>query len=369
MYANKKIYALYLPQYHSIPENDEWWGKGYTEWVAVKNAKPYFKGHCQPQEPLNNNYYDLSDTTGAVWQWQADLAKNYGIDGFCIYHYWFENGKKLLEKPMEILLKHKEIDIGYFACWANEPWLRTWYKSDKSVLIDQKYGDEREWEEHYYYLAEFFKDNRYLKINGKPVVAIYKTSSIENLDKMLSVWNELSIKDGFNGIYLLGAKTAFEPEKRKYLLNGEYLFEPAYTMHYQYSIFDNIPRAFSRFFRKIHNKIFNKKVVQNMENMRKLYKRISLPSSDKNLDMFYGICPSWDNTPRKQEKGTVFKKSNPNDFKKRLAEMIKDSNAGNLIMINAWNEWGEGAFLEPSVANRYAHLEAVKEAKEGIDDK
>lgn len=189
-----KILALYLPQYHRIPENDNWWGEGFTEWINVKKGTPLFKGHYQPKIPLNNNYYDLSDGNGEVWRWQAELAREYGIYGFCIYHYWFE-GKMLLEKPMEILLRRKDIDVNYCICWANETWRRTWYGLRNEVLIEQTYGTEDDWKNHFKYLLPFFKDSRYIKIKNRPVIHIYRSSEIENLSLMRTLWDSMAIEN------------------------------------------------------------------------------------------------------------------------------------------------------------------------------
>lgn len=358
---DKEIFALYLPQYHEIPENNKWWGKGYTEWNAVKNAKAFFKGHVQPKIPLNNNYYDLSDESGKVWKWQTRLANKYGVSGFVIYHYWFEGGKKLLEKPMEILLNHKEIDIQYFVCWANEPWKRTWYQNNGQVLMPQDYGDLNDWIKHYNYLRPFFLDERYKKINNCPVIAIYKTRDIEQLEKMKNIWSELAQKDGFSGVYIMGAKTAMEQENRENIVDGEYLFEPAYTMHYQYNYYIDVKRGISKIIRRFFNKFLKINLIENIENIEDLYKSIHLPPK-LGKDIFYGICPSWDNTPRKQEKGCVFLKSSPKKFEKKLGEILNAEDGGKLIIINAWNEWGEGAYLEPDEENKYAYLEAIRNA-------
>ena len=191
-----KIITFYLPQFHEIPENNEWWGNGFTEWVNVKKAKPLFEGHSQPRVPLNNNYYNLLDPS--VQEWQASLAKKYGIYGFCYYHYWF-NGKLLLEKPMENMLKNKKIDIPFCICWANEPWTRAWVGETK-VLIPQEYGNKKEWKEHFDYLLPFMKDCRYIYENEKPLVVIYRPEVIDHLNDMLDYWNELAIENGFKGL-------------------------------------------------------------------------------------------------------------------------------------------------------------------------
>lgn len=359
----KKIYALYLPQFHRIPENDEWWGEGYTEWNAVKSAKPLFKGHDQPHVPLNDNYYDLSDETGTVWRWQVKLANNFGVDGFCIYHYWFENGRQLLEKPMEILLRHKDININYFICWANEPWRRTWYSNNYEILVDQKYGDKDQWEKHFKYLEPFFLDERYVKIENCPVIAIYKTASIDKLKEMRDLWDKMAQELGFNGVYILGAKTAFEQETRTGLVEGEYLFEPAFTMHYQYSFKSKLKRAFGRLYRQLLSRATGKQIVVQSENMRDILQSIKLPVQTSAKDIYYGICPSWDNTPRKQYKGCVFKEATPRVFGDKLREMMNSSDGGDFVMINAWNEWGEGAYLEPDKTNEYSYLEEIRRAK------
>jgi hypothetical protein len=365
----KKIFALYLPQFHVTKENNEWWGEGYTEWNAVKEAKSLYHGHVQPRVPLDDRYYDLSDESAETLKWQAMLAKKFGITGFCIYHYWFKNCKKMLEKPMEILLNHPEIDIEYFVCWANEPWKRTWYGNTGQILLEQEYGTETEWKEHYKYLRQFFFDKRYRKINNKPVIAVYKTADIKSLPDMRSLWDVLAQKDGFDGIYLLGAKTAFEQEKRRNLIDGEYLFEPQYTMHYQYGLIELTKKMIYRFSHKLANLITQKNSLENMECMKDLYRRLKLPDTMISKDLFYGICPSWDNTPRKQYKGTVFRNSSPKLFKQKLVEMLRDDKAGDMIMINAWNEWSEGAYLEPDTFNRYGYLEAVKEALQEVCNK
>lgn len=361
---NKEIFALYLPQYHEIPENNEWWGKGYTEWNAVKNAKSYYKTHNQPKVPLNNNYYDLSDPSGEVWKWQADLANEYGIDGFVIYHYWFKDGKKLLEKPMEILLEHKEIEIQYFVCWANEPWKRTWYQGDgQETLMPQDYGKSEEWIKHYEYLRQFFLDKRYKKIDNRPVVAIYRTSDLIDLKEMKNTWDSLAKKDGFSGIYILGAKTAMEQESRMDIVDGEYMFEPSYTLHYQYNLYFNIKRVARRIIQFLKAKVFKKKVVLNIEKMSELYRCLRLPEEYVARDIFYGICPAWDNTPRKQMNGCVFDDTNSKLFGEKLEEILQSDQGGSLVIINAWNEWGEGAYLEPDTVNRFSYLEAVKLAR------
>lgn len=195
-----KVIPFYLPQFHTIPENDEWWGKGFTEWTNVKSAKAYRKDQSQPRIPLNNNYYDLSKIE--TLKWQANLARKYGIYGFCFYHYWF-NGKLLLEKPSQNLLANKDIELRFCFSWANEPWARTWDGKNREVLMPQEYGGENEWKKHFEYLLPFFKDNRYIRVNGKPMFLIYKSASIAKCEDMMLYWQKLAKDAGLTGIHFV----------------------------------------------------------------------------------------------------------------------------------------------------------------------
>ena len=194
-----KIIAYYLPQFHEVKENSEWWGKGFTEWVNVKKAKPLYRNHKQPNLPLENNYYDLLNKESVIWQ--TKLANEYGIDGFCYYHYWFK-GKKILEKPAENLLKWKDILQNFCFCWANHDWKKTWNGTNQ-ILIKQEYGEEKEWEEHFQYLLSFFKDNRYIKIGNKPILMIFNAEAIPRVNERIEYYNKRCKEHGFEGIYII----------------------------------------------------------------------------------------------------------------------------------------------------------------------
>ena len=193
-----KKYAFYLPQFHTIPENDEWWGKGFTEWTNVKKAHPLYQGHLQPKTPLHNNYYILDNPD--VLKWQAELANEYCIDGMIFYHYYF-CGKKLLERPAEILLNNKDIPMGFFFCWANHSWVRSW-DGNKKILIEQVYGEESDWLMHFEYLLPFFQDDRYLKVNNKPVFMLFKNDFSEKIEYCKYLNNKCK-EYGFSGIEII----------------------------------------------------------------------------------------------------------------------------------------------------------------------
>ena len=360
-----KILAMYLPQYHEIKENNEWWGKGYTEWTAVKKAKPIYKGHRQPRVPLKNNYYDLSDENATTWKWQAKLAKKYGIYGFCIYHYWFKTGVQLLEKPMEILLNHPEIDIRYCICWANESWARNWYGLHEQILQLQEYGGENEWVNHFQYLLQFFKDTRYIKIDNKPVVNIYRTRNIVELEGMIRCWNRLAKENGFDGIYVVSANTSDKIDKRSELFDAYYNFEPECTFHH-YMKKTNQARYFFR--KKIvlfSNTICRKKKLWGKFPAKWIYEKNIGNNTINNKKVYFGTFVGWDNTPRRSYKGRVII-SSPEEFKNNLKRILiqyrNDNRTDDFIYINAWNEWGEGAYLEPDEWHEYAWLEAVQQA-------
>lgn len=352
-----KLMAFYLPQYHAIPENDRWWGKGYTEWTAVKNARPLYRGHREPRIPLHSRYYDLSDESGEVWKWQAKLAEKSGVYGFCVYHYWFK-GKQLLQKPLEILLKHPEIDLKYCVCWANETWKRTWYDQNNTVLQKQTYGGVDAWKEHYEYLNQFFQDTRYIKICNKPVVHIYHSQEIEFLSDMLETWDGLAKENGFDGVYIISGVTSVGRENRKDLIDGEYMFNPGFIMK-NLDFFHNmeylVPVATKRYL----NKLFKISKVEHRIDIRWIYKMIEkYPLAD---GIMPGTFSQWDNTPRTGTMGMSCYNSTPQIFYGHLRRLYESyGNTKDFIYINAWNEWGEGAYLEPDEEYRYGYLHAIQ---------
>ncbi|MGO5055809.1 glycosyltransferase WbsX family protein [Holdemanella porci] len=361
----KKI-AFYLPQYHSIPENDEWWGKGFTEWVNVKKAEPQFKGHVQPEIPLDNNYYSLMDEK---WQEkQSDLALRYGIDGFCYYHYWFE-GKLLLEKPMEKMLKNKNVKIPFCICWANETWARTWDGAEKDILIEQNYNEDvNAWKTHFDYLNQFFKDKRYICHKNKPILIIYKPYLIKNCKEMLEYWRKLALETGLDGLYIgYQHHSCFDYNMESLGFDFGIQFEPFYTVrefkNQTKSIFSKLQYCIKKpnyIIRKIKQKM---KLTPTIYDYDAIWNMI-LKRDNNNLNIVYpGAFTSWDNTPRRGKDSNVFYKSTPKKFKNYFYKLVKKysgNNNSDYIFINAWNEWAEGAHLEPDEVNKYGYLEAIR---------
>lgn len=346
-----KILAFYLPQFHEIPENNKWWGKGFTDWTNVKKAKPLVDGQYQPREPLNDNYYDLSDIE--VMKWQSKIAQDHGIHGFCYYHYWF-NGKKLLEKPLENMLKDKEVAIPFCFSWANEPWARTWDGRDTDVLMPQEYGNEKEWKEHFNYLLQFFNDERYIKEDNKPMMVIYKTMHIPRVEEMCEYWNKLAKENGFDGIYFVETLGGVQDKPCLNISKAAIEFEPNLTMaNHDWSFFKKVFNKLRRIFNNGLS-IFNYDSIWN-----EVFKR-DVNRFDKEL--FLGGFIDWDNTPRKRFNGVVFKGSTPDKFENYISNQIIRSNINGYIFINAWNEWAEGTYLEPDKKIGFKYLEAIKKA-------
>lgn len=352
-----KIIAYYLPQFHTIPENDAWWGKGFTEWNNVKRAIPRFKGHNQPRIPLGNHYYNLLDSD--VQEWQSKIAQENGIYGFCYYHYWY-NGKLLLEKPAEQMLKNDAVTIPFCFSWANHSWRRTWGDYSKTVLMEQVYGGEKEWKAHFEYLLPFFKDKRYIKEDGKPLFLIYRPGDIPDLYRMTCYWNQLAIKNHLPGICFASQDVEYnicqDEEASNFSYNVEYqpdrakqiYREPRYVINAKINEIFNFPWKFSR-------------CTFDYDKLWKIVLR-QKPSSEKSIP---GAFVDWDNTPRFAERGTVCVGNTIEKFEKYLALQIKRTRQvykSEYLFLFAWNEWGESAYLEPDEYNQYGLLEAVKKA-------
>lgn len=349
-----KVIAMYLPQFHRVRENDEWWGEGFTDWTTVKKAKPLYEGHEQPKVPLDGYYYDLMDRH--TMEWQAGLMKKYGVDGVCMYHYWFRDGRRILEKPAENLLGWTDIDMPFCFCWANETWARTWsnvrdknvwagtfedgsHKGGDGILLEQKYGSERQWMEHFDYLLPFFRDSRYMKVDGKPVIVIYRASGIPCLGEMLELWRGRAVASGLKGIYVIGI---WAKETARKVLDAELYHEPVRA---RFELWQQNQDGITR---------LGYDVVWN-----------HILKSEGEGRILFGGFVSYDDTPRRGQEGCLIEGGSPEQFARYLTElMAKNASRGNdLIFLNAWNEWGEGMYLEPDSKNQYGYLEAVVHAK------
>ncbi|MCI8377738.1 MAG: glycosyl transferase [Lachnospiraceae bacterium] len=361
-----EIIAFYLPQFHEIPENDAWWGRGFTEWTSVTKSKPLFPGHNQPRVPLHGNYYNLLDKK--VMEWQAGLARKAGVTGFCFYHYWF-NGRQLLEKPVDNYLKWKDIPQRYCLSWANESWIRTWSNMEGNdwneaadrnmdrkgpdVLMKQSYGVRADWEKHFYYLLPFFRDERYILYDGKPVFLIHKAAKIKCLNAMLECWNGLAKQNGLPGIYILA--TNCDARLSKYV-DGRVMFEPNYTLYHEKVAYY---RKRDRFLEWVGKKTgFN--LVKHYSYDVVWQRIVGRSLKNARYQYFRGGFVDFDASPRRGRNAKVFFGVRPSKFEKYLRQLLKQEKE--MLFINAWNEWAEGAYLEPDGKWGYGFLKAVKRA-------
>lgn len=358
-----KLLAVYLPQFYATEDNNKWWGEGFTDWESVKSNTAYFTGHESPWVPLQENYYDLSDVN--VMKCQAELAKKYGIDGFCFYHYYFKDGKKELELPAENLLRHPEISIQFCFNWANESWIRSWSKfsgniwgekyeckeniTDDGLLVEQDYGDGKAWEEHFSYLLPFFRDERYIKIDGKPVFIFYRPMSIPCLKDMVTVWRNLARQAGFPDLYLVGVNA----NSRFLGLDASLIYQPRTAINQLNDAHMAEIRNGVRCFH--YDDLWDKILKDEPYFIAKTY--------------FTGVT-GYDDTARRGKSGECLIRRTPEIFQEGMYRLLKKSIAleNPLVFINAWNEWGEGMYLEPDDRAGYAYLEAVSNAKQLISE-
>jgi glycosyltransferase involved in cell wall biosynthesis len=343
-----RLIAFYLPQFHPIPENDRWWGEGFTEWTNVRKAVPNFPGHYQPHEAGELGYYDLRDPD--IRERQAALAREHGIHGFCYYYYWF-NGKRLLERPLDEMLESGKPDFPFCICWANENWTRRWDGREQDVLMAQNYSldDGRALIRT---LIPMLRDPRYIRVNGKPLVLIYKIALIPDAAAMIELWRDECRRAGLEEIYVVAAMTTWHGNPESLGLDAAVEFPPhAHRAEHLNERFAFTNPKFSGWVFAIRSL-----VGQMMTAPRPGFK------------LFRGLLPSWDNTARQQDKPSTFVGSSPELFQYWLERAIDQTRLRHrgderLIFINAWNEWGEGCHLEPDRRYGRAWLEAVRDAR------
>lgn len=339
-----KLIAFYLPQFHRITENSEWWGTGFTEWTNVAKGRPNFDGHYQPHIPRDFGFYDLSNVE--VMREQAEYARLYGITGFCFHYYWF-SGRRILEQPINNFLK-SDIQIDFCFCWANENWTRTWDGDTKSVLLEQKYADG---DEEYFIqaLADAFNDPRYIRVNNKPMLIVYRAKEMPNPTASIARWRAETERLGFSGLHVVVVDfyDISDPSE----VGADALVEfPPHKFNGPQNQPDNIPA--------LSNASFTGGIVD--------YRKVVLQSALRprpNFTLYRGIIPSWDNTARRQNNPTILVNATPSiygawlKFLRSYTRLNRPSPEENFIFINAWNEWGEGCHLEPDIRWGLGYLE------------
>jgi hypothetical protein len=361
MSSSVRILATYLPQFHPIPENDEWWGKGFTEWTNVGKAKPLFRGHYQPRVPADLGYYDLR--LPEVRQQQADLAREYGIEGFCYWHYWFGNGKRLLERPFNEVLTSGKPDFPFCLSWANHSWQDKQFSKEgtERMLIEQQYLGEADYTEHFYALLPSFKDKRYIRVDNKPLFQIYQPLKIQDVRIFIDCWQREARKNGLEGIHFVG-HTLREEDDSQIFQNGFDAINIVRLYHFYKHKYSLPERAFMKM-RRIwlkHGGIFD---------YEKLFKYFS-DKNDARENWYPTIIPNWDHSPRSGRRGNIFINSTPESFKqhvKQVLETVKNKKPEHqIVFLKSWNEWAEGNYIEPDLKFGRGYLIALKQAIDEI---
>jgi len=368
-----RVISFYLPQFHTTPYNDEWWGKGFTEWTNVSRATPRYSGHYQPHVPAALGYYDLRSPQ--IREAQASLARMHGVYGFCYYHYWF-SGKRLLDEPLNAVLASGRPDFPFCVCWANENWTRAWDGMARQILMEQHYSPEDDLA-HIRHLIPVLQDSRYIRIEGRPLILIYRVEILPDGRNTARIWREEAVKAGLPGLFLVNVQG---PHVGKGTSPEEIGFDAA--IRFQPNIHDLSPRnrvvGLARMLRwmitdavRENMSVFSASTWKRarMENRLIPYERVYRlwkESATRPYRHFHCVTPMWDNSARRKDNAWAIRDSTPELYERWLrdavAQSVPDENGVKWVFVNAWNEWGEGCHLEPCQKWGQTYLEATRRA-------
>lgn len=357
-----RIFAYYLPQYHPFKENDEWWGKGFTEWTNVARARSLFRGHCQPHIPADLGFYDLR--LPEVREEQARLAREAGIEAFCYYEYWF-GGHQLMERPFEEVVATGKPDFPFCLCWANHSWYKKLWDPKQpgkdQLLIEQTYGGEEEYTRHFMHLLPAFKDKRYVRVNGKLFYIIYDALKFGDVDNFIATWQRLAKENGLGGFYFVASD--FNSEHQQEILSKG--FDATHNVDHLniYHLSPNWKKALLT----IGRKYLGRPMIYKYKDAI----RYMLHPDCAKREVIPVILPNWDHTPRSGSRGLVMTDSKPEYFKQLATaafEMIKDKpSEEQIVMLKSWNEWGEGNYMEPDMEYGSGYIRALREAIASVE--
>ena len=367
-----RIIAIYLPQYHPIPQNDEFWGKGFTEWVNVAQARPLFKGHYQPQIPADLGFYDLRYPD--VREEQARLAKNAGIEGFMYWQYYFGNNRKLLERPFEDVLASGNPDFPFCLGWANHSWQTLTWKRDasraegKTMIMEQRYDGPQQFIEHFEYNLPAFKDRRYMTVEGKPIFVIWNPADhSEEIKQMILIWNKLAVENGFPGIHFV-AQEVYKKSNKEILNMG-------FNAIYQNKILEAQEKNTSNFlwhFRHALIKYLGITTLLDKYDYAKIASDL-ITDEAKEDNVYPTMLAGYDRTPRAAQKAIIFYNFTPEVWRKHVRHVLsfvtRKKGENNIVMLKSWNEWGEGNYMEPDRLYGTQRLDILKEELESLNKK
>jgi lipopolysaccharide biosynthesis protein len=365
--------AFYLPQFHPIPENDEWWGKGFTEWTNVTKAKPLFPGHYQPHLPADLGFYDLR--VPEVREAQADMARAHGIEGFCYWHYWFA-GDRLLERPFDEVLASGKPDFPFCLAWANHTWNGMWSGGDeKKVIKEQTYPGREDEKAHFEYLLKAFRDKRYIRVDGKPLFVIYRPLEIPDCRGLLEYWRGLALSAGLPGLHLIANLDYHERNwpAVSHGFDGITIWALGRVLDEQPPLQFAPESTFKRLLWRLKRTRFHK-FIPSVHASRKYPERLyDYPSAREKLichEKFEGhyipmTVPKWDTAPRYKKNAIILNNSSPEAFKKHFSDVVEQVQINEvdkkIVFIKSWNEWAEGNCLEPDQRHGNGYLEAAWE--------
>ena len=379
---NKKarVIAFYLPQFHPIPENDEWWGKGFTEWTNVGKAKPLFKGHYQPRVPADLGYYDLR--MPEVREAQAELARDAGIEGFCYWHYWFGNGKKILERPFNEVLESGKPDFPFCLGWANHSWTnKTWEvgtrKVKESTLLEMVYNRE-EYVKHFNEVLPAFKDKRYIQVDGKPLFLVFRPLEIPNSKEFIDLWQRLAKENGLQGIHFVGISPSIDVDKQSTMnvlkrnvpSEGDVLYSKLFDLGFDAVNSRGVFRAellartvgniIKRYFCRV---LFNHFVLAKIPQKR--INKYLYDEYDKLENVYPTLLPCWDRSARSGKQARIYINSTPDVFREQLNSVLdllnEKETEHKILFLQSWNEWAEGNYVEPDLKYGHGFLDVIKE--------
>jgi len=347
-----RLIAFYLPQFHPIPENDKWWGKGFTEWTVVANAKPLFNGHYQPRIPADLGFYDLR--LPEIRHAQAEMAESHGIEGFCYWHYWLGHGRQLLEKPFNEVLRTNEPDFPFCLGWANHSWKGVFFGADGRTLIEQEYPGVDDNIKHFYYLLQAFSDDRYITVDGKPLLFVFAPDAIPGVKRLVNLWQEMAVKQGLKGIYFVGGN-----------VTQEYAAEIGFdaVSPYRHRI---VQRRWpsNKYLRKIlhlQRSLLSLPAIYSYERAMQYFIQDDIYSESE----IPAIVPNWDNSSRFGSKSVILHDSTPELFRVHVKDVLTriahKPYENRLAFIKSWNEWAEGNYMEPDLKYGRAYLQVIKD--------
>jgi lipopolysaccharide biosynthesis protein len=356
MNTTARVIAFYLPQFHPTPENNQWWGNGFTEWTNVARAKKLYRDHYQPHVPADLGFYDLRLPEARAAQ--AELAQAYGVEGFCYYHYWFA-GRRILERPFEEVLRSGEPDLPFCLCWANHSWNSIWQGTPDKMLIEQTYPGPDDHIQHFNYLLKAFSDPRYIQVDGKPLFLLYKPDAIPDIERVTDLWRSMALKVGLKGLYLVGVAhfdAAWDPRKRGLdAVTMQKLPPRNGTVPWRYpALKTQVLASHGRFALSVYD-------------YGDLIEYLLRSNAPEFMD-YPLVLPNWDNTPRSGMNGLVLHGSTPELFRQHLqralAKLVGRNREHRIVFLKAWNEWAEGNYVEPDQRFGHGYLQAIKDELE-----